>query len=113
MGLQVGKVLQLLRFSVTHHIVAFSNIEQTYGSTVLEDLKASFRDRNESEFERTVTLWDTRLKGRPNMAKLIGGLVEQQKPEVIFVTSNRKGTAETIRACKKQGITCFGPIWDS
>jgi hypothetical protein len=91
----------------------FSNIEKTYGSTVLKDLKESFENQSELTFEQTVTLWDTRLKGRPNLTELIGGLVEWQKAEVVFVTSNPKGTAEIIRTCRKRGISCFGPIWDS
>lgn len=89
-----------------------SNIESTYGSTVLKDLKKSFDEENFA-LEGTVTLWDTRLKGRPNMAELIGRLVERQKAEIVFVTSNPKGTAETIRTCRERGISCLGPIWDS
>ena len=47
------------------------------------------------------------------MAELISGLVERQKAEVVFATSNPKGTAEIIRTCRKRGISCLGPIWDS
>ena len=96
-----------------HDHFTYSNIERTYGPTVLKDLKESFQNQGDFVFEQTVTLWDTRLKGRPNLAELIGGLVERHKAEVVFVTSNPKGTAEILRTCRKGGISCFGPIWDS
>src|ERR1700691_5425408 len=98
---------------VIHDHFTPSNIESTYGSTVLKDLKKSFDEQDDFALEGTVTLWDTRLKGRPNMAELIGGLVKRQKAEIVFVTSNPKGTAETIRTCRQRGILCLGPIWDS
>jgi hypothetical protein len=111
--MQVSEPSHIFYCFVIHDHFTLSNIESTYGSTVLKDLKKSFDEQDDFAFEGTVTLWDTKLKGRPNMAELIGGLVERQKAEVVFVTSNPKGTAETIRTCRKRGISCLGPIWDS
>lgn len=111
--MQVSEPSRVFYSFVIHDHFTFSNIESTYGSTVLKDLKKSFDEQDDSAFEGTITLWDTKLKGRPNMAELISELVERQKAEVVFATSNPKGTAENIRTCRKRGISCLGPIWDS
>ena len=90
-----------------------SNIERTYGTTALKDLRESFAAGDEKGFENSVTLWDTRIMGRPKVMKLIPELVQRHKSEVVFVTSNPQGTADIIRGCTKRGIVCFGPVWDS
>lgn len=90
-----------------------SNIEPTYGRTIIPDLKKSFESEPEGTFESTVQMWDTRVKGRPNVMDLIEETVRAHNLEMVFVTSNRKGTTDTIRGCAERGIACHGPIWDS
>jgi hypothetical protein len=93
-----------------------SNLEKTYGTTVLKDLREGIATDGSGEtFEDVVTLWDTRIKGRPNLEKLIPELFETLNMpfECVFATSNPQGTAEIRRGCAKQGIACFGPVWDS
>lgn len=96
-----------------HTFSPLSNIEQTYGKTIIPDLRKSFESEPEGTFEETVQMWDTRVKGRPNVMELIQQTVRAHNLEMVFVTSNRKGTADTIRGCTERGIACHGPIWDS
>jgi hypothetical protein len=94
--------------------VSISNIERTYGTTVLPDLRQAFEKGDDGcTFENSVTIWDTRKQGRPDVLNLIETTVRPNNLEVVFVTSNPKGTAEIIRSCLDKGIPCHGPIWDS
>ncbi|KZV79312.1 hypothetical protein EXIGLDRAFT_688846 [Exidia glandulosa HHB12029] len=91
------------------------NIETTYLDTVLPDLRNAFApdDADGASYTRNVTVWDTRIQGRPNTVQLINRIVQTHDLEVVFVTSNPKGTAEILRGCRKLSIPVHGPIWDS
>lgn len=91
LDMQVSEPSRVFYSFVIHDHFTFSNIESTYGSTVLKDLKKSFDEQDDSAFEGTITLWDTKLKGRPNMAELISGLVKRQKAEVVFCDKQSEG----------------------
>ncbi|KAH7908903.1 hypothetical protein BJ138DRAFT_302359 [Hygrophoropsis aurantiaca] len=110
-GVALSVFLQLDPGSKWHLLWICGNVHETYGSTAIKDLKASFDD--ETTYNETVTIWDTRKQGRPDLIELVSAQVEHQQAEVVFVTSNPKGTADTIRACAKRGIPCLGPVWDS
>ncbi len=89
------------------------NIEPTYGTTVLPDLREAFQDEPEGYYDEIITIWDTRVKGRPDIVGLIEETVRKHKLEVVFITSNPQGTADAIRGCNARGIHCHGPVWDS
>ena len=91
LDMRVSEPSRVFYSFVIHDHFTSSNIESTYGSTVLKDLKKSFDEQDDSAFEGTVTLWDTKLKGRPNMAELISGLVERQKAKVVFCDKQSEG----------------------
>jgi len=120
-GVALSIFLQRDPRSRWHLLWICSNIEKTYGTTALKDLRESYaaaaangdNEKASDSFDNAVTLWDTRKLGRPKMMKLIPELVERHKSEVVFVTSNPQGTADIIRGCSKRGIVCFGPVWDS
>ncbi|KAF9516669.1 hypothetical protein BS47DRAFT_1292070 [Hydnum rufescens UP504] len=113
-GVALSIFLQRDPRSRWHLLWVSSNIEKTYGTTALKDLRESYAvDEEKAAFEHAVTIWDTRQKGRPQLMKLIPELVERHNVEVVFATSNPQGTAEIVRGCAKRGIPCFGPVWDS
>lgn len=107
MRFQPERCIPLLTFSL------LSNIEATYGTTVLPDLRESFATEPPGTFEQRVTIWDTRKSGRPDMMALVENICRTNNCEVVFVTSNPKGTAEVVRGCRQRGIPCLGPVWDS
>lgn len=83
-------------------------MEKTYG-TVIRDLQTALGD----EVANRVTLWDSKIKGRPDIGELIADTVRAVDAEVVIITSNPKGTADALRACKSRGIPAHGPVWDS
>ncbi|KAF8334669.1 uncharacterized protein EI90DRAFT_2892249, partial [Cantharellus anzutake] len=89
-----------------HLLWIASNIMKTYGSTVLPDLCQAYENGDDDgcTFENSVTLWDTRKRGRPDMLELIETTVRAKNCEVVFVTSNPKGTADIIRGCAERNI---------
>jgi hypothetical protein len=118
-GVALSVFLQPDTRSRWHLLWVASRIEETYRDTALADLRAAFARRSSEEkfdeaaFERSVTIWDTRVRGRPHLMSLIEEKVRAIDAEVVFVTSNPKGTSDILRGCRKRSIPAHGPVWDS
>lgn len=107
-GVALSVFLQPDPKSEWHLLWVAGNIERTYGDTALRDIQGVLGD----ELARKITIWDSRVKGRPNLIELIENKVQEIDAEVVFVTSNPKGTADVLRACKERKIPAHGPVWD-
>lgn len=89
-----------------HLIWIGSDLEKTYGPELMALLKKAVKgDR--------MTLVDTKIHGRPDTVALIDQVYRQIDAQVVFVTSNPKGTEVITRGCRYRGIPCFGPLFDS
>ena len=89
-----------------HLIWIGSDLEKTYGPELMGLLKKAVKgDR--------MTLVDTKVQGRPDTVALIDQVYRQIDAQVVFVTSNPKGTEVITQGCRYRGIPCFGPLFDS
>ncbi|MET1006117.1 MAG: hypothetical protein ABWX96_11235, partial [Propionibacteriaceae bacterium] len=80
------------------------NPERTYGRELLDEIRTAQPD---------AVIWDTDTLGKPDLATL--AQVEQQRSgaEAVIVISNRATTQRTLATLRADGVTAFGPIWDS
>ncbi|ORY85535.1 hypothetical protein BCR37DRAFT_344764 [Protomyces lactucae-debilis] len=105
-GLGVTLSVYLQNTGYFHLIWIGADLEQTYGPEVMGLLKKAVKgDR--------MTLVDTRKQGRPDTVKLIDDVYRKIDAQVVFVTSNPKGTEIITQGCRARGMPCFGPLWDS
>ena len=51
--------------------------------------------------------------GRPDMVALAAQSYHEFGSELVYLTSNPKGTRQLMTGLKKHGIPAFAPIWDS
>ena len=88
-----------------HFIWIAKNIPLTYGNEVMQLV--------ELVAPGNLTVIDTALDARPNIADLVCAKSREISAEAVFITSNPKTTHEIQRHCMHQRIAAFGPIWDS
>lgn len=89
-----------------HLIWIGSDIEKTYGEDIMGLIKKAVKgDR--------MTLVDTKKVGRPDTVQLIDNVYRKIDAQVVFITSNPKGTELIVGGCRERGMTAFGPLFDS
>lgn len=82
------------------------NIEETYGAELMALIRKAIP-------EDRFTLFDTKKQGRPDTVQLIDDIYRKIDAQVVFITSNPKGTEEFVNGCNNRGMTAFGPLFDS
>jgi hypothetical protein len=80
------------------------NPRQTYGDALVDELLAGTPDS---------LLWDTDLRGKPNVLRLAYGAYLESGAEAVICVSNRAVTFEVVHELERRGIPAFGPIFDS
>lgn len=89
-----------------HLIWIGSDIANTYGSDIMDLIhKAVKGDR--------MTVVDTKKLGRPDLVQMIDEVYRKIAAQVVFITSNPKGTELMVNGCRERGMTAFGPLFDS
>lgn len=89
-----------------HLIWIGSDIDKTYGEDIMGLIKKAVKgDR--------MTLVDTKKSGRPDTVQLIDNVYRKIDAQVVFITSNPKGTELMVNGCRNRGMTAFGPLFDS
>ena len=89
-----------------HLIWIGSDIEETYGPELMGLLRKAVKgDR--------MSLIDTKKVGRPDTVQLIDDVYRKIDAQVVFITSNPKGTEVIVNGCNARGMTAFGPLFDS
>ncbi|KAK6535244.1 hypothetical protein TWF694_001711 [Orbilia ellipsospora] len=58
-------------------------------------------------------IWDTRVNGKPDMVKLVYGLVQDLKAEAVVIISNPTLTKKVVYGMESRGVPAYGAIWDS
>ncbi|KAK6351820.1 hypothetical protein TWF718_004965 [Orbilia javanica] len=58
-------------------------------------------------------IWDTRVKGKPDMVKLVWGLVQESQAEAVVIISNPALTKKVVYGMESRGVAAYGAIWDS
>ena len=97
----------------------------TYGPKLLAEIR---------EVDSGAVIWDTRVKGRPDLARLawetyrgegedVKGNGERDREErtkdgkgayeAMFVVSNQRVTEEVVHSLESRGVPAFGPVFDS
>ncbi|MCJ8507552.1 hypothetical protein MUU53_06445 [Rhizobium lemnae] len=76
---------------------------KTYGALV---------DEVEASTENPL-IWDTDLRGKPDLAALALQAVQETGAEAVIVIANQKVTRQVVYAMECQGIPAYGAIWDS
>lgn len=80
------------------------NPEATYGRDIIDGVLAT---------DPHAVIWDTRKKGRPNMALEVYRLYKQSNAEAVCIISNGKVTGKLIYDLESRGVPAFGPVFDS
>ncbi|CCG84828.1 protein of unknown function [Taphrina deformans PYCC 5710] len=89
-----------------HLIWIGSDMDNTYGPDIMALLRKAVKgDR--------MTLVDTKKIGRPDTVQLIDNVYRKINAQVVFITSNPKGTELMVNGCRERGMTAFGPLFDS
>jgi hypothetical protein len=76
----------------------------TYGAALVDEVRAVQPD---------AVIWDTTERGKPDLAALARQACRESGAEAVFVVSNRSTTTRLVHELERDGITAFGPIWDS
>ena len=92
----------------------------TYGPQLLDEIH---------DADPEAVVWDTRVKGRPDLVKLAWGICKghasegrgyeekvtegRNEYEAVFVVSNQKVTEEVVYALEARKVPAFGPVFDS
>ena len=58
-------------------------------------------------------IWDTKVKGRPDLVQLAWEIFVESQAEAVFVISNPKLTRQVVYGMESRGVPAFGPVWDS
>lgn len=58
-------------------------------------------------------VWDTRVRGRPDMLGLVWETYREFEAEAVVVLSNAKVTADVVYGMESRGVPAYGPIFDS
>ncbi|KAL3424529.1 nonribosomal peptide synthetase 12 [Phlyctema vagabunda] len=66
-----------------------------------------------TEVDPNALVWDTKLKGRPDLVQLTYNLYRESNAEAVFVISNPKLTRKVVYGMESRRVPAFGPIWDS
>ena len=78
--------------------------ETTYGSGIIDTvLKA----------DPQAVIWNTSLKGYPDIVMETYKLYVESGAEAVYVISNPKVTRKVIFGLETRGIAVYGPIFDS
>ena len=76
----------------------------TFGQGILDSIHKA---------DPEAVIHDTRVKGRPDMVKLVWQAVCDFNPEAVVIISNEKITQKVVYGMESRGIPAFGAIWDS
>lgn len=105
-GIGVTLSVNLQTKGYFHLIWVGSDIESTYGEDIMGLIRKAVKtDR--------MTLVDTKKSGRPDIVQLIDNVYRKIDAQVVFITSNPKGTELMVNGCRERGMTAFGPLFDS
>ena len=77
---------------------------ETFGQEILDTVK---------EADSDALIWDTKVKGRPDMLSLTWQLYKESESEAVFVISNPKVTKLVVYGLESRGVPAFGPVFDS
>ncbi|KXS14336.1 hypothetical protein M427DRAFT_33259 [Gonapodya prolifera JEL478] len=84
-----------------------SDMENTFGPTLQELIEKTIPS------ERRI-IFDTKKAGRrPDVVQLLKDVFRAYAAEIVFITSNPRGTVELMRICRENNMPCLGPIFDS
>jgi hypothetical protein len=76
----------------------------TYGDALVDEVEAAQPD---------ALIWDTSLRGKPDLLRLAHEAYRDFGAEAVFVVSNKPATWRLVHGLERMGIPAFGPIWDS
>lgn len=80
------------------------NPEKTFGKKIIDGILAH---------DPEAVIWNTREKGRPNMALEAYKLYKTSGAECVCVISNGPVTSKLVYDLEARGVPAFGPIFDS
>lgn len=80
------------------------NPEKTFGKKIIDGILAHDPD---------AVIWNTRERGRPNMALEAYKLYKSSGAECVCVISNGPVTSKLVYDLEVRGVPAFGPIFDS
>jgi len=105
-GSGIGPCLpHLLADTVPSHLLwSTKDPTKTYGSAFVNEILNTTSD---------AVIWDTSLKGKPNMVELTYQAFCNTGAEAIICIANKKLTYQVVHAMESRGIPAFGAIWDS
>jgi len=78
--------------------------EHTFGKEILEMVR---------EVDRDAVVWDTRVRGRPDLVRFAWNMWRAEGAEAVFVIGNPKITRKVVYGMRGRGVPAFGPVWDS
>ncbi|KAF2095892.1 hypothetical protein NA57DRAFT_43679 [Rhizodiscina lignyota] len=78
--------------------------EKTYGQGIIGSVLRA---------DPSSIIVDTEKSGRPDLHKMAYTLYETTQSEAVFVISNQKLTKAVVGGLRGQGVSAYGPIWDS
>ncbi len=78
--------------------------QDNYGQKLYEDIIKS---------SPNAVIWDTDLKGKPDLTELSLKTLETFDAEAVIVISNQKLTRKLVYDLERRGIPAYGAIWDS
>ncbi|KAJ7570688.1 hypothetical protein O6H91_01G131700 [Diphasiastrum complanatum] len=104
-GVYLSFIMQPTKPDV-HLIWIANSIQKTYGDDIYKLVSETASEK--------ITVFDTATLGSRSMMKeMVIKKAKEWEAQVVFVTSNRRGTSEFVTSCRDAGIAAFGPIWDS
>ncbi|KAF3911415.1 hypothetical protein ABW20_dc0103423 [Dactylellina cionopaga] len=77
---------------------------ETFGNEIVDGVLAA---------DPNAIIWDTRAKGKPDMVKMVWGLVQESKAEAVVIISNPALTKKVVYGMESRGVAAYGAIWDS
>lgn len=80
------------------------NPEKTFGKKIIDGILAQ---------DPEAVIWNTRERGRPNMALEAYKLYKSSGAECVCVISNGPVTSKLVYDLEARGVPAFGPIFDS
>ncbi|KAK6359511.1 hypothetical protein TWF696_000667 [Orbilia brochopaga] len=78
--------------------------QETFGDEIVNGVLAA---------DPKAIIWDTRAHGKPDMVKLVWGLVQESKAEAVVIISNPALTKKVVYGMETRGVPAYGAIWDS
>ncbi|EPS44114.1 hypothetical protein H072_1899 [Dactylellina haptotyla CBS 200.50] len=77
---------------------------ETFGDEVVDGVLSA---------DPNAVIWDTRVDGKPDIVKLVWGLVQESQAEAVVIISNPALTKKVVYGMESRGVAAYGAIWDS